>query len=428
MTAPPWLGTAQDATLCNFGTTGAAFAASAAWYSAYTGQIWGTVGFGAVSAALAAGSAAYGCYSGEPEQPTNEYGKICCQEWSNSTADVFWQKDDGDGTRDGPWPANVKKLVSWRVVPGTPSNKPPGWVNVEFVTDKYGDGNTATVVVGAPALVTGDAGCMTLGMTSSGSCVSTAPDPGPILPDPPDSIPYTDPDTGCTWNTTMFDAYLNAQGVVVIGYVATSADPDVCGGPIYWWEEAGKPPRIVQPDPTDPTNPDKPIPPPEPLPCCDDIKAKLDEIKDCACGPDEQPLEGDYRTISFISDEYSPEGRNRVRKRFRYRSSSGVGLSGVVEHWRSFTWAAGPVCVSHKGSTLGAPQVWAATAEEGKRVIRHAAGEAGINADQVGRWLVSGSTDPRYGMPGTMRVNTKGGYYWITSRLGPDERPLVQET
>lgn len=143
------------------------------------------------------------------------------------------------------------------------------------------------------------------------------------------------------------------------------------------------------------------------------------------CNEPTRTFDGDYRTITFVSDEQSPEGRNRIRKRFRYRSSSGVGLSEIVDHWKDFVWSAGDVCVSHRGSALGAPQVWAASIDEGKRVIRHAAGEAGIDPDQVGEWRVGGSNNPRYGMPGTMRVNTKGGYYWITSRLGPDERPTV---
>jgi hypothetical protein len=140
------------------------------------------------------------------------------------------------------------------------------------------------------------------------------------------------------------------------------------------------------------------------------------------------PKVGDYRTISFVSDEKSPNGDGRVAKRFRYRSSSGLGLDGVVDHWKDFTWSAGPVCVQHKDSQLGSPQVWASSIDEGKRVIRHAAAEAGIDPDQVGRWSVGGSDNPRYGVPGTMRVNTKGGYYWITSRLGPDQRPLVGQT
>ena len=137
---------------------------------------------------------------------------------------------------------------------------------------------------------------------------------------------------------------------------------------------------------------------------------------------------GDYRTISFISEECSPYGNNRLRKRFRYRSQSGVGLDGVVDHWKDFAFDAGDVCVQHRGSTLGAPQVWAASADEGKRVILHAAAEAGVDPNQTGEWSIGGSDNPRYGVFGRMIVNTKGGYYWISSRLGENGRPLVAKT
>ena len=144
------------------------------------------------------------------------------------------------------------------------------------------------------------------------------------------------------------------------------------------------------------------------------------------CGNDTKPeLEGDWRTISFISDETSPEGKSRLRKRFRYRSTSSIDLNGLVDHWKDFTWKAGPVCVRHSGASWGDPQVWASTADEGKRVIRHAGREAGLDPDQVGEWRISGSRNPRFGMPGTMRVNTTGGYYWITDRLESDNRPQV---
>ena len=135
--------------------------------------------------------------------------------------------------------------------------------------------------------------------------------------------------------------------------------------------------------------------------------------------------EGEFRTLSFISDEKSPNGDGRVAKRFRYRSSSGLGLPDIVNHWKDFVWQAGPVCVKHTDSPWGTPQVWAASIDEGKRVIRHAAGEAGIDPDQVGRWIVGGSHNPRYGVPGTMRINTTGGYYMITARDGASERPQV---
>jgi hypothetical protein len=57
----------------------------------------------------------------------------------------------------------------------------------------------------------------------------------------------------------------------------------------------------------------------------------------------------------------------RLVKRFRYRDQSGAQLEAHVAHWDSFRWEAGPVCVIHKGLEWGTPQVWAATAEEGKR-------------------------------------------------------------
>ena len=139
-------------------------------------------------------------------------------------------------------------------------------------------------------------------------------------------------------------------------------------------------------------------------------------------------LAGDWRTITFISDENSGTRGDRLRKRFRYRSLSGLGLPGVIDHWANFTWQAGAVCVQHAGSTWGTPQVWAASIDEGKRVIRHAAGEAGIDPDQDGRWVISGSNSARVGLPGTMRVNRKGGYYWITARDGPDGPPIVGTT
>ena len=142
--------------------------------------------------------------------------------------------------------------------------------------------------------------------------------------------------------------------------------------------------------------------------------------------PDERPtLEGDWRTISSRSQESSPYGKSCLRKRFRYRSLSGIGLGELVDHWKDFTWQSGPVIVSHTGYSWGAPKVWAATADEGKRVIQHAAGEAGFDANQVGQWRISNSSSSRYGVSLPMKVDTKGGYFWVTARDGEDGRPIV---
>ena len=143
---------------------------------------------------------------------------------------------------------------------------------------------------------------------------------------------------------------------------------------------------------------------------------------------DRPKLEGNWRTISFRSTQSSPYGKSCLRKRFRYRSMSGFGLGELVDHWKDFTWTTGPVCVTHKGHTWGTPQVWAATADEGKRVIQHAAREAGFDADQIGEWGISNSASPRYGVSLPVKVDTTGGYYWITARDGASERPIVALT
>ena len=143
------------------------------------------------------------------------------------------------------------------------------------------------------------------------------------------------------------------------------------------------------------------------------------------CAPEPIELEGDFRTISFRSDETSPYGKSRLRKRLRYRSVSGIGLGELVDYWKDFTFEAGPVVVGHIGGPWGTPQVWASSEDEAKRVLRHAAGEAGFDPDQVGQWRVGSSDSARYGVSGTMRVDTTGGYYWITARDGSDNRPIV---
>jgi hypothetical protein len=152
------------------------------------------------------------------------------------------------------------------------------------------------------------------------------------------------------------------------------------------------------------------------------------DFKQPLCPPEPIPLEGDFRTIHFLSQEISPNGKSCLRKRLRYRSQSGVGLNDLIDYWKDFQFDAGPVIVKHRGASWGTITVWAASSDEGKRIIRHAAGEAAIDADSVGRWEISGSSSSRLGMSGTMRVNRTGGYYWITARDGSDSRPIVGTT
>ncbi len=136
------------------------------------------------------------------------------------------------------------------------------------------------------------------------------------------------------------------------------------------------------------------------------------------CGNEKPELEGQWVTTRWISDEKMVDSSRRLRKLFRYRTKSTRDLGQLSAYWASFTWKSGPVCVIHKGAWWGTPQIWAESAEEGQRVIRHAAAEAGIDPDQIGRWTISSSGSPRYGMSGTMKILKKEGFPWVASRDG----------
>lgn len=119
-------------------------------------------------------------------------------------------------------------------------------------------------------------------------------------------------------------------------------------------------------------------------------------------------------------------GERPLRKQLRYRDQTGASLEAHTEHWRGFEWEAGPVCVIHKGAVWGVPQVWAATAAEGKRVLRHAGLIAGVNVDEEGEWVVTGTLDPRYGRTGRMLVKgLANGAISVTKREGPNGLPQV---
>jgi hypothetical protein len=130
---------------------------------------------------------------------------------------------------------------------------------------------------------------------------------------------------------------------------------------------------------------------------------------------------GSYaRSITFQSEENTDRGNRRCTKRFGYRSNNPCELESLYEHWRDFSWNTGPVIVGHSGSALGSPQVWASSESEGKRVIRHAAGEAGVDPDQDGEWTIGSSDSPRYGLSHTVKLMEVRGLWQATARQGPD--------
>jgi hypothetical protein len=149
----------------------------------------------------------------------------------------------------------------------------------------------------------------------------------------------------------------------------------------------------------------------------------LKDFKQPTC-PKPKPR-GELVSVRFVSLEDSAGGTRPLRKLLRYRDQSYADQCAHAEHWEGFEWNAGPVCVISTNLSWGVPQVWAASAEEGKRVIRHAADIAGVDlSDPKHKWIVSATVDPRYGRSGRMvpaRVAVNS--IWVTKRPGPSGPP-----
>ena len=421
-----------DAT-CRLLQAGSGFAAHIAVGSVLTGQVWGAVAGTAGTIAMEALGRASGCYNNPDDAPGFEKPNAPfegCKKYTG-LGKFRWYKNDG--TVNDRFITTYQELLEVIYRPDAEGSQ---WTHALRYINTSGNEVTNVFRNGASQYddfsTTAPYGS-TYPADDGDTCEIPGPDPQYPDHQPGDPIapPYEfyDPETQCAWKVTALDSYLNSAGEPVFYWRATSNNPSVCGGPYYWWGN-GQEPNI--PTFEDPRGPDVPPRPPTlPPGPGDDLKDRLDKIeelieqlKECAC-PETPVIEGEYRTISFRAEQTSPYGNARLRKRFKYRSQSGLDLGAVIDHWKDFSFTAGAVIVWHSGSDLGSPKVWAATVDEGKRVIRHAGGEAGINPDQVGKWGVSGSNHARYGVPGTMKVDTTGGYYWITARDGEDGRPIV---
>lgn len=113
-----------------------------------------------------------------------------------------------------------------------------------------------------------------------------------------------------------------------------------------------------------------------------------------------------------------------VRKVLSYRDLSGASQAAHVAHWRGFRWTTGPVIVASVGP-WGTVKVWAVSAAEGQRVIRHAGEIGGWNPDvpALGEWIITGTDNPRYGRVAEVGVKVRRGTPWISKRSGPSGAP-----
>lgn len=118
-------------------------------------------------------------------------------------------------------------------------------------------------------------------------------------------------------------------------------------------------------------------------------------------------------------------GRNRIDKILSYRDESGASQDAHVAHWLDFRWTTGPVIVASVGE-WGTVKVWASSAAEGKRVIRHAAAIAGFDPDDdtKGEWIITESDNPRYGRSAEVGVKVRNGVPYVSKRDGPNGAPL----
>ena len=153
----------------------------------------------------------------------------------------------------------------------------------------------------------------------------------------------------------------------------------------------------------------------------------LKDFKQPICRPSKG--QGDLVTVHFESDEPSIAGERPLRKTLNYRDQMASDLAAHAAHWENFSWQAGDVIVYHEGATWGKLTVWANSADEGKRVIRHAGTISGVNPDAEGEWAVTHSSSARYGRTGTMRLakrkSGQGMVLRISKRGTPDGLPIV---
>jgi hypothetical protein len=129
---------------------------------------------------------------------------------------------------------------------------------------------------------------------------------------------------------------------------------------------------------------------------------------------------GQELTVDFVEDRAGTWEDRPLRKTLSYRDQGGGSLESHTAGWVGFSWQAGPVQLASYGK-WGKVQVYAASAGEAERVIRHAAGLAGydLDNDPDHRWLTGTHAGGRIGRSGTMIPKPVTGGIAVRWRDGP---------
>lgn len=113
----------------------------------------------------------------------------------------------------------------------------------------------------------------------------------------------------------------------------------------------------------------------------------------------------------------------RRGKRLTYRDQSGASLEAHTAHWLGFEWEGGPAIVAAIGP-WGTVKVWAASHDEGKRVIRHAASIAGFDPDgEEGTWILTTDSSGRSDAIRSYGVRQLKYGVSVSKRPGPSGYP-----
>ena len=250
---------------------------------------------------------------------------------------------------------------------------------------------------------------------------------GPNPPTPPIPVPDPLPDGDPWWKAPLLAALGGIVGQVIgkalnellespwagITYrVVSVCEKDADGEDVSYAEERNIPIQKYQP---------------AVLSRLDAIASLLQPLKDYKqpiCKPQSNKFQF-FRALRFESADYTSTGNSRCTKEFRYRGPVDVDERDLANHWKDFSWNTGPAIVKHEGSGAGNLQVWAASTQEGERVIRHAFAEIGLNPDEIGVWSYNSTENPRYGIRHEVFLKQVDGCWSATSRNGPDGWPLA---
>jgi hypothetical protein len=150
----------------------------------------------------------------------------------------------------------------------------------------------------------------------------------------------------------------------------------------------------------------------------------LKDFKQPICTTHE-PKQGIAHRVRFISDGVSPRNGKRYIKELGYRAQVERPLAEHRDHWRTFRWESGPFMVMSRGLPWGQPQVWAASFEEGRRVLTHAAAIAGVNlSDASHDWIENVTIGTRTGVIERFGVaQDRTGEVWVVRRTGSSGWP-----